>query len=143
MGWYSNELLALAEDLGKRLLPAFNTSTGIPYPRVNLRHGLKQLDRTEQATCTACAGSMILEFAALSRMTGDPIYEQKANHALNALWDKRNVASNLMGTVINVHNGDWLRRGMLIMRVGEGDKQGNHSLWSELESAALRVDYAS
>lgn len=26
-------------------------------------------------TCTACAGSMILEFAALSRLTGDSIFE--------------------------------------------------------------------
>lgn len=26
-------------------------------------------------TCTACAGSMILEFAALSRLTGESIFE--------------------------------------------------------------------
>lgn len=26
-------------------------------------------------TCTACAGSMILEMAALSRLTGEPIFE--------------------------------------------------------------------
>ena len=29
----------------------------------------------ERDTCTACAGSMILEFAALSRLSGDPIFE--------------------------------------------------------------------
>lgn len=28
-------------------------------------------------TCTACAGSMILEMAALSRLTGEPIFEVK------------------------------------------------------------------
>ena len=32
--WYNGELLSLAHDLGKRLLPAFNTQTGIPYARV-------------------------------------------------------------------------------------------------------------
>ena len=32
--WYDGELVKLAEELGMRLLPAFNTSTGIPYPRV-------------------------------------------------------------------------------------------------------------
>ncbi len=33
---YSNELLKLAHDLGKRLLPAFQKSkTGIPYARVS------------------------------------------------------------------------------------------------------------
>lgn len=32
--WYNGELLELAKDLGYRLLPAFNTTTGIPYSRV-------------------------------------------------------------------------------------------------------------
>lgn len=32
--WYEGELLDLAHDLGRRLLPAFNTSTGIPHSRV-------------------------------------------------------------------------------------------------------------
>lgn len=34
MSWYNGELLDLARDIGERLLPAFNTTTGIPYPRV-------------------------------------------------------------------------------------------------------------
>jgi mannosidase alpha-like ER degradation enhancer 1 len=32
--WYRGELLTLAHDLGKRLLLAFSTPTGIPYARV-------------------------------------------------------------------------------------------------------------
>ena len=32
--WYNGELLKLAYDLGTRLLPAFETPTGIPYARV-------------------------------------------------------------------------------------------------------------
>lgn len=34
--WYRKELLDMAYDLGKRLLPAFNTPTGLPYARVNI-----------------------------------------------------------------------------------------------------------
>jgi mannosidase alpha-like ER degradation enhancer 1 len=34
--WYGGELLSLAHDLGKRLLPAFSTPTGIPYARVSI-----------------------------------------------------------------------------------------------------------
>ena len=34
MEWYSNELLDMAKDIGERLMPAFNTTTGIPYPKV-------------------------------------------------------------------------------------------------------------
>ena len=35
MEWYADELLNMAKDIGTRLLPAFNTTTGIPYPRVS------------------------------------------------------------------------------------------------------------
>lgn len=54
---------------------------------------------------------MILEWAALSRLTGNPIYEEKARKAMDFLWNQRNRGSDLMGTVLNVHSGDWVRRG--------------------------------
>jgi hypothetical protein len=38
-----------------------------------LRYGLMPDEGTE--TCTAGAGSLLLEFATLSRLLGDPIYE--------------------------------------------------------------------
>lgn len=34
MDWYDDELLDMAKDIGERLMPAFNTTTGIPYPKV-------------------------------------------------------------------------------------------------------------
>ena len=44
--------------------------------QVNLLHGLPQeLLAGCRETCTACAGTMILEFGALSRLTGEPIFE--------------------------------------------------------------------
>ncbi|XP_053623709.1 ER degradation-enhancing alpha-mannosidase-like protein 3 [Plodia interpunctella] len=107
--WYSGELLAMAEDLGRRLLPAFNTSTSIPHANVNLRHGIRGMSESRE-TCTACAGTMILEMAALSRLTGNPIYEQKAHKAMDRLWRIRHRTSDLMGTVINIHSGDWVRK---------------------------------
>ncbi|CAH2012072.1 unnamed protein product [Acanthoscelides obtectus] len=111
MPWYKGELLSMAKDVGYRLLPAFNTTTGIPYARVNLKHGIKS-DRLEYAreTCTACAGSMILEMAALSRLTGEREFEERAHKAMDALWKMRHRGSDLMGTVLNVHSGDWVRR---------------------------------
>ena len=109
MSWYRGELLNMAVDCANRLLPAFNSSTGLPYPRVNLVSGLRGLDSL-QVTCTACAGSMILEFAALSRLTGEPVYEQKASKAMDVLWASRHRQSNLVGNVLNVNTGDWIRR---------------------------------
>uniref|UniRef100_A0A8C8I9K0 alpha-1,2-Mannosidase n=1 Tax=Oncorhynchus tshawytscha TaxID=74940 RepID=A0A8C8I9K0_ONCTS len=113
MQWYRDELLHMAKELGHRLLPAFNTTSGLPYPRVNLRYGvLNPLSRTgtESDTCTACAGTMILEFAALSRLSGEAVFEEHARKALDVLWEKRQRGSDLVGTVINIHNGDWVRR---------------------------------
>ncbi|TNN53809.1 ER degradation-enhancing alpha-mannosidase-like protein 3 [Liparis tanakae] len=113
MQWYQDELLHMATDLGHRLLPAFNTSSGLPYPRVNLRFGVRGPETrtgTETDTCTACAGTMILEFAALSRFTGDPVFEMHARRALDFLWEKRQRNSNLVGTTINIHSGEWVRR---------------------------------
>lgn len=111
MLWYKGELLAMAKDLGYRLLPAFNTSTGVPHPRINLRYGLKSAKLGNvRETCTACAGTMILELAALSRLTGESVFEEKAHQAMDFLWQQRHRASDLMGTVINIHSGDWIRR---------------------------------
>lgn len=39
--WYRSELLHLAHDLGRRLLPAFDTPTGIPFARVHLQTGVR------------------------------------------------------------------------------------------------------
>nr|XP_057929634.1 ER degradation-enhancing alpha-mannosidase-like protein 3 isoform X1 [Doryrhamphus excisus] len=113
MQWYRDELLHMAKDLGLRLLPAFNTSSGLPYPRVNLKYGVRGPEArtgTETDTCTACAGTIILEFAALSRFTGDPVFEAHARRALDFLWEKRQRNSNLVGTTINIHSGEWVRR---------------------------------
>lgn len=113
MLWYNNELVPMAKEIGYRLLPAFNTSTGIPYPRVNLKYGIHHPSSntgSESDTCTACAGTMIMEFGALSRLTGDPIFEAKAQKAMEAIWIYRSRNSDLVGTVINIHNGDWVRR---------------------------------
>lgn len=111
MQWYNNELRDMAREVGMRLLPAFNTTTGIPYPKVNLLHGIDaDLRSRHKDTCTACAGTIILEFAALSRLTGESIFEEKARKAMDYLWQQRHRVSDLVGTVINIHNGDWVRR---------------------------------
>lgn len=111
--WYKNELLEKAKELGYKLLPAFKTTSGLPLPRINLKYGitqeLKNSDR-ERFTCTACAGTLLIEFATLSRLTGDPIFERKARDALDYIWNKRNRLSDLVGTILNVHNGDWLNK---------------------------------
>jgi hypothetical protein len=144
---YNDELLHLAEDLGRRLLPALTESpTGIPYPRINLRHGLphgvknpryytrapsqggivegmrehfsqsfwshprsvkrEKPDEEVTETCTAGAGSLVLEFTTLSRLVGDPVFEDAAKNAFDAIWSRRS-SLGLLGTGIDAESGLW------------------------------------
>lgn len=43
---------------------------------------------------------MLLEFAALSRLSGEPIFEAKAHAAMDALWKIRHRGSDLMGNTL-------------------------------------------
>lgn len=104
-GWPCNgPLLRLAEDVAKRLLPAFDTKTGMNYGTVNLKHGVPPGETS--VTCTAGIGTFILEFGALSRLTGDPIYEEVALNALYALYNHRSPIG-LFGNHIDVQTGRW------------------------------------
>src|SRR5436190_12906760 len=67
-------LLDLADDLGRRLLPVFDSPTGLPYKFVNLKTG-----KTREAVSNpAETGTLMIEFGALSKLTGKPIYDEKA-----------------------------------------------------------------
>lgn len=95
-------LLALADDLGTRLLPAFNSPTGMPYRYVNLRTGaVRGVDSNPAET-----GTLILEFGTLSRLTGNPVFYQKAKRALVETFKRRSPVG-LVGDGINVETGRW------------------------------------
>ncbi|XP_027168460.1 alpha-mannosidase I MNS5 isoform X1 [Coffea eugenioides] len=104
-GTYKNQLLDLAENLGRRFLPAFDTPTGLPYAWINLKYGVMENETTE--TSTSGCGSLILEMGALSRLTGDPRFESAALHALRKLWSMRS-SLNLLGTTLDVVTGEWI-----------------------------------
>lgn len=121
---YNGQLLRLAHDLASRLLPAFSTTTGLPYPRVNLRWGVpfysKSLLNTNAEagrctntspeiteTCSAGAGSLVLEFTTLSRLSLDPRFEQLAKKAFAAVWERRSTL-DLIGAGIDAETGNWV-----------------------------------
>lgn len=100
----NGKLLRLAEKVARKLLPAFDTKTGMPYGTVNLKYGVPE-DETS-ITCTAGVGTFILEFGALSRLTGDPIYEEVALNALYSLFNHRS-SIGLLGNHVDVQTGTW------------------------------------
>jgi mannosidase alpha-like ER degradation enhancer 2 len=95
-------LLELADDLGTRLLPAFNSKTGMPFVFVNLKTGAVRGDVTNPAE----VGTLLIEFGTLSKLTGKPVYYEKAKHALVELYNRRSPIG-LVGSSINVQTGEW------------------------------------
>jgi mannosidase alpha-like ER degradation enhancer 2 len=99
-------LLALAEDLGTRLLPAFDSPTGIPYRFVNLKTGKVRDPETNPAE----AGTLLIEFGTLARLTHKPVFYDKAKRALVEVY-KRRSSIGLVGSRINVETGEWTAKG--------------------------------
>ena len=57
------------------------------------------------STCTAGAGSLVLEFGLLSRLVGDPTFEMRARKAVKVLWDRRHPVTGLVGKLIFLFDG--------------------------------------
>ena len=98
-------VLAKAEDFGCRMLPAFESPTGIPYYSVNLKTGAAKGERVNVAE----GGSYLFEMGILSRFTGNPVYYEKAKRASKAIFDRRS-AIGLIGQDINILTGEWLNK---------------------------------
>ncbi|KAH9593536.1 hypothetical protein LSM04_009145 [Trypanosoma melophagium] len=102
---YRGGLLRLAVDLGNRMLPCFNTTTGIPYGSFNLRHGVSPKETT--IASTAAAGTLLLEMTVLSAVAGDDRYMRAARRASESLFAARDSHTDLMGTHIDIITGQW------------------------------------
>ena len=95
-------LLNLAEDLGNRLLPVFDSPTGLPYRYVNLKTG----KTSKPVSNPAETGTLLIEFGTLSKLTGKPPFYEKAKRALVETYNRRSKIG-LVGESINVETGNW------------------------------------
>jgi hypothetical protein len=95
-------LLALADDLGRRMLPMFNSPTGMPYEYVNLHTGAVRGAVSNPAE----VGSLLIEYGMLAKLTGKQEYYDKAKHAMVELY-RRGSKIGLVGSGINVETGAW------------------------------------
>ena len=97
--------LDLAEDLGTRLLPVFESPTGMPYRYVNLRTKAVRGPVSNPAE----TGTLLIEFGTLSKLTGKPIFYAKAKRALVETF-KRRSSIGLVGEWINIETGEWTNK---------------------------------
>lgn len=99
-------LLELAHDLATRMMPAFDTPTGMPMRFVNLKTGKT---RDAHSFPAEIGGGMAPEFLTLSRLTGEKRFGETAVNAMLALYAKRS-SIGLIADTIDVTTGAWVTR---------------------------------
>jgi ER degradation enhancer, mannosidase alpha-like 2 len=95
-------LLALADDLGNRMLPIFESPTGMPWEYVNLKTGKVKGNLSNPAEI----GTLLLEYGTLSKLTGKQNYYDKPKRAMVALYEHRSRIG-LFGSAIDIESGKW------------------------------------
>ncbi|MBL0146545.1 MAG: glycoside hydrolase family 47 protein [Chitinophagaceae bacterium] len=98
------KFLTLAQDLADRMLPAFNSKTGMPYRYIHLQTGKKR----DGINNPAEIGTLMMEFGKLSKLTGNKKYYNTAKKAIMYVYNKRSKI-NLVGEQIDVETGRWVK----------------------------------
>ncbi|KAI8462830.1 MAG: glycoside hydrolase [Monoraphidium minutum] len=97
-----------AEALGDRLLPAFNTTSGLPVTKVQLKATSREraaMARSDGQTNLAEAGTLSMEFTTLGRATGRPDFFNAGMIGWYALMGARNI-SGLYCVGLSTSRGD-------------------------------------
>ena len=103
------DILAKTIDFADRLLPAFNSPTGLPYHSVNLKTGEVAGNKGEgdgTVVNVAQAATYLFEFGLVSYYSQDPKYYQAAKNATMAIYNRRSEIG-LPGEFVNVETGEW------------------------------------
>jgi hypothetical protein len=95
------DLLDKAEDFGRRLMPAFNSASGLPHYWVNLKTGQVKGDTVNVAE----AGTYLIEMGVLSYYTQNPTYYQTAKKAVRHIYECRSPLG-LYSENINIETGE-------------------------------------
>lgn len=97
-----------AVQLAEKLLPAFNTPTGIPWAMVNLKSGVGRNWGWASAGSSILAefGTLHMEFVHLSYLTGNLVYYNKVMH-IRKLLQKMDRPNGLYPNYLNPRTGRW------------------------------------
>ncbi|GIL55013.1 hypothetical protein Vafri_10677 [Volvox africanus] len=97
--------LLKAVEFAERLLPAFNTTTGLSLPRFNVHDMEPATERVAiGSTCLAEVGTLSMEFSAVSQISGRPEFRDTAM----VPWSKLLAMQNMDGLYCTFLNGDSL-----------------------------------
>eukprot|EP01137_Pigoraptor_chileana_P022435 Opistho-2@6966 len=96
-----------AKELGDRLMPAFNTPTGLPQGLINLASGhSSNYGWAGGSSILAEVGTLDLEFRYLSDASGDPKFAEKVQKVRDHL-DRIDKPSGMYANFMNPFHGSW------------------------------------
>ncbi|XP_061530615.1 mannosyl-oligosaccharide 1,2-alpha-mannosidase IA isoform X1 [Phycodurus eques] len=107
-------------ELGAKLLPAFNTPTGIPRGVINLGSGSSWSWGWASAGSSILAefGTLHLEFVHLSELSGDPVYTEKVIN-IRKLLNKIEKPQGLYPNFLSPVSGNWVQHHVSIGGLGD------------------------
>ncbi|XP_016986744.1 mannosyl-oligosaccharide alpha-1,2-mannosidase IA isoform X2 [Drosophila rhopaloa] len=122
-----------AQHIADKLLPAFQTPTGIPYALVNTKSGVAKNYGWASGGSSILSefGTLHLEFAYLSDITGNPLYRERVQ-TIRQVLKEIEKPKGLYPNFLNPKTGKW---GQLHMSLGAlGDSYYEYLLKAWLQS---------
>ncbi|XP_013105225.1 mannosyl-oligosaccharide alpha-1,2-mannosidase IA isoform X1 [Stomoxys calcitrans] len=122
-----------AQHVADKLLPAFQTPTGIPYGLVNPKTGLSKNYGWASGASSILSefGTLHLEFSYLSDITGNPLYKERVQ-TIRQILKEIEKPKGLYPNFLNPKTGKW---GQLHMSLGAlGDSFYEYLLKAWLQS---------
>ncbi|XP_055377072.1 endoplasmic reticulum mannosyl-oligosaccharide 1,2-alpha-mannosidase [Condylostylus longicornis] len=126
-------------DLGNRLLPCFDSPSGIPYSDVNLATRTAHSPKWSPDSSTSEVTTLQLEFRDLSRSTGNSIFEQVANR-VNEIVHSLEKQNGLVPIFIDANTGTF-RNFATISLGARGDSYYEYLLKQWLQTGKKENDY--
>uniref|UniRef100_A0A8C5QC07 alpha-1,2-Mannosidase n=1 Tax=Leptobrachium leishanense TaxID=445787 RepID=A0A8C5QC07_9ANUR len=95
-------------ELGEKLLPAFNTPTGIPWALLNIKSGIGRNWPWASGGSSILAefGTLHLEFVHLTEVSGNPVFAEKVMNIRKVL-NRLDKPQGLYPNYLNPNSGQW------------------------------------
>lgn len=110
--------LEKAIDLGERLLSAFETETGIPFPQVNLQTGQGKVGPNGNKCILAEVATLQLEMKYLSHLTGDMKFWNAAEKIMDIL-EQNETVDGLAPVLIDMTTGKFASKEISLGSMGD------------------------
>jgi hypothetical protein len=128
-----------ATDLADRLLGAYDSPSGIPYSSINLNTSQGLINHMDGgASSTAEAATLQLEMKYLSKVTGEPVYWDRAELVIKAI-DAQRREDGLLPIFIYPATGEF--RGDNIRLGSRGDSYYEYLIKQYLQTGGVETIY--